>query len=461
MSEDTTNIMTANAQPTSSGIGILDMPNEILCEIFITIDGEFSKTLWSLSLTCKHFRNVVEEHCEPEYNLRGKWIDDPYAMMERLRDQPRLKHLVRVIRVDYNFATHTNYTEEDVDELVTSLGLDSFDAGMIQCWGEILSCDNGGPVWLALLLPKVETIELSTLTDSSRHCWVPIIDVLHDPADGNFLCSHGFHKLRNLTLFYPPWHSRIAHSQLNYQSSSIGVLELPSLKTLKLDNIMLNEEGSRETFKGLSSVTELRVQMFQEDFMWAGYHEEMDTFHGLKSLHVRIQHPYILCTSDGHERPRYVEHLASQAHSLEDLQLASNEQYCLKDGTFVEMSSHCLAQPNLQHFQNLKSLALTDMSLVGMSTSGPAHWHQSIEDTLEHLAGMFPPSLETFTHLVWDGPSVFAEACSDEHQEIHSWKSIWKASTKDDFPSLKAVKTQKYGLDGLIGEREIIWQKEH
>ncbi|KZM20177.1 hypothetical protein ST47_g8665 [Ascochyta rabiei] len=98
------------------------MPNEFLCEIILSIHGEFSKTLRSLCLTCKHFRNVVEEHREPEYNLRGKWNDDLYAMTERLRDQPRLKHLIRVICMVYDFAIHTKYTEEEVNNLVTPLG---------------------------------------------------------------------------------------------------------------------------------------------------------------------------------------------------------------------------------------------------------------------------------------------------------------------------------------------------
>lgn len=37
-----------------------------------------------MSLTCKRFRDVVKGGCEPEYNLRGKRIDDPFALMERL-----------------------------------------------------------------------------------------------------------------------------------------------------------------------------------------------------------------------------------------------------------------------------------------------------------------------------------------------------------------------------------------
>ncbi|KAF1923463.1 uncharacterized protein M421DRAFT_9692 [Didymella exigua CBS 183.55] len=63
-------VKTATTAPVwASGTAIMDLPTEILREIFNAVDSEFSKTLCSFSLTCRHFHGIVEEYCEPEYNL--------------------------------------------------------------------------------------------------------------------------------------------------------------------------------------------------------------------------------------------------------------------------------------------------------------------------------------------------------------------------------------------------------
>lgn len=194
--------------------------------------------------------------------------------------------------------------------------------------------------------------------------------------------------------------------------------------------------------------------------MYPEYTEEWKTFQGLQKLVLQVESPFIHYEQGYHEAPKYISCLRSQARSLEDLQLYSNEQYCTSDGTFVEMSPHCAGQWDLRHFKKPRSLALTDMSLMGVSTKGPAHWHQSFEDTLKHLAQMFPTSLETFTHLIWGGPSPFALEVPVAQQMLRSWENIWKASAKDKFPSLRKVMVQKYGLNGVSDERVVIWQRE-
>ncbi|KAF9701112.1 hypothetical protein EKO04_001047 [Ascochyta lentis] len=413
--DSATSAMTTNSlniPPRMLCTGIMDMPNEILREIFISIDGEFSKTLWSLSLTCKHFRDIVEEHCEPEYNVRGKWIEDPYALMERLRDQPRLTRLIRVLRMDCDSAKHTKHTEEEVQRLVRSLELEPFNAAVLQCWGDALTKDDGGTVWPAILLPQVETIELSMLEDNSETQWHTFIYLLNKVSDQDSFFSQPLDKLRNLALL-----RHLSHSEPELDAP---VLQLPSLKTVRLHNVrfeqhVFNQDLDALRFEGLSFVNELHFQALSQ---------------------------------------------ASQARSLEDLQLYSNEPYRSFDGVPIDISVHCHCPPSLKNFQKLKSLALTNMSLVGLSGQRPGHWHQPVEDTLKHLAGMFPPSLEVFTHLLGDWPSCFADAQSKEHQRVYSSENIWKASTKDMFPSLKIVMTQKYGLDGLAKEREVIWQRE-
>lgn len=199
--------MTANpgtVPPWTPATSIKDMPNEVLREILISVDGEFSRTLWSLCLTCRHFRNIVEEHCEPEYNLRGKFIEDPFAMMEQLRDRPHLRRLLRSVRIKYNEPQHRDYTEKETLPLLTHLGLESYRDIMSRERGHILQPSNGGPVWLVASLPNIETIELVTCDQ-----YVPMMTLLQDSGVDNRLKSHGFQKLRNLNLTTHDYHEEI------------------------------------------------------------------------------------------------------------------------------------------------------------------------------------------------------------------------------------------------------------
>lgn len=145
---------------------IMDLPPELLREIFISIDGQFSKTLWGLSLTCQLFRNVVEEYCEPEYNMRGNKIGDPYALLEQLRDRPHFRELIRVLRVDHDCIRRPELTFEYLESLHTSLGIDGARPTSVAEWPGIKTGEHVGPLWLAASLPNVEILES---TDSGVH----------------------------------------------------------------------------------------------------------------------------------------------------------------------------------------------------------------------------------------------------------------------------------------------------
>ena len=240
-----------------------------------------------------------------------------------------------------------------------------------------------------------------------------------------------------------------------------GVLKLPKLRKLVSDNIMFDEEGWPSEFEDKSFMEELHIQEFQESFMMFGLACEWTSFKGLTILHLHVESPFLIYHEDYHAHPpQYIQRLQSQAHALENLRLYSNEQYCTTKGSLVDISPHYSNQPSLKHFRKLKSLALTDMALVGVSTAGPAHWHQSFEETLDHLADMFPSTLEVFTHLVWDGPSRFATTVSHQQQMSHSWENVWKASLEDKFPNLKTVMVQKYGLTGVADGSKVIWRRK-
>lgn len=434
---------TPDASPWTHANTILEMPNEILREIFINIDGEFSKTLWSLCLTCKHFHNIVEEYCEPEYNIRGKWIGDPYAFMEQLRDYPHLRTIIRVARMDYFFADHLPYTEEEVTALVRSLGLEDLGPRMLENWNISLSAGNGAPIWLVALLPCIETVELST--DQGGWPWtrVPLITLLQDLHDGDYLKLHPFASLRNVSLHYPVSHGE----DLIYDS----MLALPSLRKLSVRNVDFGVDGRGSLCSYL--LEELNLTRTPYDLSVGN--PCWKRFAGLRVLRVNIQND--ICLDDWYP---FVESLASQAHSLEVLELYTNEKYSLSNGQMLPVAEAWPAQSSLKAFKRLKRLALTELMLVGMSSSRPVHWLQPLQDTLNHLANMLPTSLETLTQILWDGPTIFSKRLTKRQQSLHSWERIWKASSRKQFPSLKQVMVQKYGLSGLSEEREVIWESK-
>lgn len=255
----------ATATAWTPSTTIMDMPNEILRGIFLSIDGEFSRTLWSLALTCRHLRNIVEEHCEPEYNIRGRWIEDPFVLMERFKAQPYLRNVIRVARMTDNHAEHSEFTEEELQAFASSLGLEALHTGYWTEWGELLNRNEDGPTWLAALLPRIETIELSTTAVNRRPNPFrdpSFITLLDDPKTRNVLQSHGFRDLRSLALLYSPY---ITGNPLNpraYYDLYDGILKLPNLRTVRLDNVMFNQEGWSESFTKTSLVKELHIHMY-------------------------------------------------------------------------------------------------------------------------------------------------------------------------------------------------------
>lgn len=218
------------APPWTPETNLLDMPNEVLRQILLAIDEKFSRTLWSVCLTCKQLRAIVEEYCEPEYNVRGRIIEDPFALMERILTQPSLRYNIRAVRMEFNY--DTKHTEEEVSILITSLGLESLQVALWDEWEHGSIRDDEGLVWLAALLPYLEIIEVSAATPNLKKYWSDLITLLNDAKDGNHLSSHGFHHLQSLTLCYPPWFRNSPHCPRVYDNLYGGLLQLPKLKRL-------------------------------------------------------------------------------------------------------------------------------------------------------------------------------------------------------------------------------------
>lgn len=432
---------------------IMDMPNEILRDIFLSIDGEFSRTLWSLALTCRHFRNIVEEHCEPEYNLRGKHVEDIYDLLEQLRNRPSLKGLIRVARMNYEHASYATRTEAEILPLLHSLGLDMLHDGT-EYYDSDERPSNTAPALLAASLSEIESLDfrLSTIDSARFDNLSPLIALLlhcfNDYLPHDSLSSHDFKKLRNLTLSNTDDNKPPIYHEDVFQC----ICALPSLRKLEVFGIYF--VGSRQTPLS-SSLEYIDMEDHQRNFD-RGLNKKLESFQDLKHLRLRITDSVL--KEDDTDRPRYIENLYFLENSLETLELFTNEVYCSPHGVPRELPK-LPPVPSLRSFGRLKVLTLTDMSLVGVGSCGPLHCVTLPAEVLEHLVWMLPSSLEVLTHLVWDGPIIHSGDV-ELQRYLSLWSNIWKGATMDKFPALKKVMVQKYGLSGLSGEREVIWERK-
>lgn len=315
-------------------------------------------------------------------------------------------------------------TEEEIDSLISSLGLEFLGAALQEESGHGLSQDTDGPVWLTALLPRVEMVELLGKCGHSHLIGGQIQKFLGDSQTEGSFHSHGFQHLRTLKLLQAPLRSKYYPADLE-----IGVFKLPKLRTRIFDNIGWDRDGWRSASEGSSYVRELDIRSHPGRFLSRDYDDEWGIFDGLTHLRLSIGSSF----NNYQEPPKLITRLHSQAHSLEQLWLNSNEIYGARDYTLHQSYTDCPGQPSPKRFVKLGSLALTDAFLIGMTRAGPVHRHQSFGATLAHLAGMFPPTLEIFTHLVWHDMSCFDSFVSTAGQELHSWKYIWMTAIRDIF----------------------------
>lgn len=268
----TATAMTARSNTLSpcwtAATSLMDMPNEILCQIILTAGEDFPKTWWSLSLSCKHLHAIVEEHCGPEYNLRGRLIEDPFAAMEQIRARSSLRNVIRVVRMRNDYAEHVKHTQEEVDELITSRDLAHLGAIVEAKWGPLLTDEDNNPFWLAFISPRVGMLEVSNTTTEGPSPDSLLNLLLHDAGTSNHLRSHGFRGLRKLTLLFPQWFT-VPLSLQKFAGISDSVLRFPKLKMVVLRNIMLcrHADYSSEE-RGLSHITDLDIQSGRKNFMY-------------------------------------------------------------------------------------------------------------------------------------------------------------------------------------------------
>lgn len=207
------------------GTIILDLPNELLRDIFLGVDEAFSCTLWSLSLTCKQFRAIVEEHCEPEYNLRGIELDNSLELLQQLIDRPHLKHSIRVLNVQYRQAFGSTETLVETKALATRLGVHKSYHQLSRIrHNESDRSSNTAAALLAACLPNLETWHVG-MPNQGPADFDHIIGCL-------ILGGQPFGRLRNLTICNS---SSVKNSYC--ESVSHTLCELPSLMKLKIQGI--------------------------------------------------------------------------------------------------------------------------------------------------------------------------------------------------------------------------------
>ncbi|KAF2746953.1 hypothetical protein M011DRAFT_526667 [Sporormia fimetaria CBS 119925] len=139
--------------------------------------------------------------------------------------------------------------------------------------------------------------------------------------------------------------------------------------------------------------------------------------------------------------------LQSLKGHLEVIELWSYELYASyeEDYELVEWRSGW----TFKSFSKLKSLALTDMFLIGMSPRGLPYFTDPPKVTAEFLTTVLPPSLEYFTHIINDGPSAYDEVIGRYERE-DLWDNFWHSiDVLSYFPRLREVRFSADGPKGV------------
>jgi hypothetical protein len=148
--------------------------------------------------------------------------------------------------------------------------------------------------------------------------------------------------------------------------------------------------------------------------------------------------------------------LATQKDSLEILSVWDSTYY--HGGPILRQ-----AFPSFYNFSVLKHLSLPDSILLGVPGGPLAYFTDPPAVTARFLRGFLPPSLETFTHLLWAGQSHYDEYI-DTPTRLGLWRLVWnEEGCAGYFPNLKRVdQAQTYRAncyDYSDGNRFTIWRK--
>ncbi|KAF2124127.1 hypothetical protein P153DRAFT_371014 [Dothidotthia symphoricarpi CBS 119687] len=452
--------------------GFTDLPTELLCQIFLDIPSNFTKTLWSLSLTCKRFHDVIEERLEPEHNLRRCVVDDPYSLIRRLTDRPALRTVIRSVKLASNISSRPPLSEAEANELVGSANLNTY----AELCSLRLGLQRNDPDWLEFLLlmylPRLDTIDMRLL-----HTQVPDLISQFEP----YKCSSKTHWLSNLT------HLRLVHLRPEYDDCLNGdFLALPGLQRVYLNNVIIDTEwvyrsladarfqSGEEISIPPSTVTDYEVR---NTHLHAGALHRLCMFTHLSRLSIRLKQQELGLNV---RIKTLFEAIKRHKHSLRALEVWTNEMFTDKVGKpygindfmpyFLPLeraweTSACFGYfrpiQSLRPFTCLKSLALTDIALVGQSRRGLPYWRKPVSSTAAYLSGMLPTSLEIFTHILWDGPDGYDALLADDEKHLRSWDRIWKVITPEQFPNLKRVETVGYNREGISKERKVIWERKN
>lgn len=289
---------------------IIDLPNEILRDIFLAIDGEFSKSLYSLSLTCKHFRAIVEEHCKPEYNLRGKELDHALELLEQLIDRPSFKRSIRVLNLQYQHAFLPTETSAETLTLANRLGLAALQKELWEFdWDDDPS--NMAAALLAASVPNLETCHVS-MPQEGTGAFDHLVQYLT-------MVDRPFESLRNLIL------TNTANTAVSFQEDVFHTIcALPALVRLQIRG--LSFDGWSHARPSSERLEYLDMDESQRNFN-RYYQKKLEPLKALEHLRLRLTDCQL--SMENEDRPRYVENPYFLEHSLETLELFSNERYCM------------------------------------------------------------------------------------------------------------------------------------
>jgi hypothetical protein len=354
--------------------------------------------------TCKQFRNIINAHISESIAIFE--TDDSRNVMQIIAKNPKFRHLIRAIHIAYPPIRRRPRDQQAVSDLITLAGLERHPD--LVAFRNALEEDSRDvtPAIVIALLRKIEMLEIilpgrDHPSDSNGYV-LDLLDLAGNP--GTRYIGHGFQWLTHLRIIF------------NFNSGEMPVLngsflEINSPRKVYLRNVEFVEDETDWECEAYSSpVTNLHLNDLDESDIPAF---DLRSFTGLRKFRLELRP--INVVEDLLALQDLGTVLATQNHSIECVELWTNESYTFNHHRFQNIKDDYNSKPfdyrvpisSLHDFNPLKSLSMTDILLVGSTPNGLRFWNDLPETTVQNLRGMLPSSLELYTHLVWEGDTDF------------------------------------------------------
>ncbi|KAF1963799.1 hypothetical protein CC80DRAFT_498914 [Byssothecium circinans] len=392
---------------------LVDLPTELLRDIFIRASPGFASTLRALMLTCKRFHHIVEEHLYPEYNLRT--ADNQYELLTDFVRRPHLRPLVRSLDIKQDaYPERRPRSQNEVTELMAQTPLPQ-DYSVLGSLSKDLERDSNDavPALLVTLLPRIERLRYTIGDKLQPYKTATNSDLMFLLDKAGELPSPNHATLSSLFTSLSLIHISI---NAEYRVNTRGTfMAITSLRKVYLKGVIWRYlSGFWECGLRASPVENLNVDSLRINALH-GNRRVFESFIALKRLRLDLRRIDLAQNVSSDPIPKLVQVLeATQKDSLETLELYINwppgpeesDEYRYVDGSSIT---------SLKKFTRLRNLTLPDVILCGTPPHDFDHHAEPPTWTLQFLDDMLPASLEHLTHVVYEA-HVGGES---------SWRRVW------------------------------------